>query len=342
MPRNMERAVWALAKRYMDAIDAKQTEMQSDYSTLPSGYLTLDHLGPDVSGYVQGLDVVKGGQESAWGVTRLNLIEGSNVTLTVVPSSSFRQVDVTIAATGGGGAPTDAEYLTGATHTGLSAERVVTDTTTIAWDLSVGGQAKANVPNDGITYAKLQNISATDTVLGRATAGAGDPEEIPCTAAGRALIDDTTAGAQRATLGLGDAATKNVGTSAGTIAAGDDSRLSDARSPTAHKTTHEPGGGDAMTVDAAAGTGSLRTIGTGALQATAGNDSRLSDARTPTAHASTHKSGGSDAIRLDEFAAPTATVNFNGQQAAALVIENRTMDPASPTTGQLWIRTDLP
>jgi hypothetical protein len=38
----------------------------------------------------------------------------------------------------------------------------------------------------------------------------------------------------------------------------------------AHKATHEPGGGDAMAVDAAAATGSLRTLGTGALQAAAG------------------------------------------------------------------------
>jgi hypothetical protein len=35
--------------------------------------------------------------------------------------------------------------------------------------------------------------------------------------------------------GLGDAATRNVGTTAGTVAAGDDARLSDARPPTAHK-----------------------------------------------------------------------------------------------------------
>jgi hypothetical protein len=38
----------------------------------------------------------------------------------------------------------------------------------------------------------------------------------------------------RTMLGLGGAATLNVGTAAGTVAAGDDSRLSDARTPTAH------------------------------------------------------------------------------------------------------------
>jgi len=47
---------------------------------------------------------------------------------------------------GGGGAPTDAEYIVGAVHAGLSAERVVTDTPTIAWDLGTVGQAKANIP----------------------------------------------------------------------------------------------------------------------------------------------------------------------------------------------------
>lgn len=63
-----------------------------------------------------------------------------------------------------------------------------------------------------------------------------------------------------------------------------DSRLSNARTPTSHATTHQPGGSDTMAVDAAAATGSLRTVGSGALQACSGTDSRLSDARTPTAH----------------------------------------------------------
>ena len=39
--------------------------------------------------------------------------------------------------------------------------------------------------------------------MGRSTAGAGIIEEITCTAAGRALLDDSTASVQRVTLGLG-------------------------------------------------------------------------------------------------------------------------------------------
>jgi len=47
------------------------------------------------------------------------------------------------------------------------------------------------------------NLGATDVLVGRATAGAGPAEEIACTAAGRALLDDADAAAQRVTLGLG-------------------------------------------------------------------------------------------------------------------------------------------
>ena len=58
------------------------------------------------------------------------------------------------------------------------------------------------IANDAVTYAKMQNVSATDKVLGRATAEAGDVEEITCTAAGRAILDDADAAAQLVTLGV--------------------------------------------------------------------------------------------------------------------------------------------
>jgi hypothetical protein len=95
------------------------------------------------------------------------------------------------------------------------------------------------------------------------------------------------------------------------IRRGDDAAYADARTPTAHHTSHEPGGSDAMAVDAATGTGSLRTLGTGAQQAASGADNRLTDARTPTVHATSHKSGGTDAIKLDELAAPADVTTLN-------------------------------
>jgi len=71
------------------------------------------------------------------------------------------------------------------------------------------------VADDAVTYAKVQNVSATDKLLGRVSAGAGNIEEITCTAAGRALLDDADATAQRTTLGLGTLSTQS-GTFSGT------------------------------------------------------------------------------------------------------------------------------
>lgn len=61
----------------------------------------------------------------------------------------------------------------------------------------------SQIDDDAVTYAKMQNVSATDRLLGRSTSGAGNVEEITCTAAGRALLDDAAASNQRTTLGLG-------------------------------------------------------------------------------------------------------------------------------------------
>lgn len=50
-----------------------------------------------------------------------------------------------------------------------------------------------------------------------------------------------------------------------------DLRLSDARTPSLHASTHNAGGSDALAIDAIAATGSLRTLGTTATSAAAGN-----------------------------------------------------------------------
>lgn len=68
----------------------------------------------------------------------------------------------------------------------------------------------ADIPAAGVDYTEIQNVSATDRLLGRSTAGAGTIEEITCTAAGRAIIDDADASAQRTTLGLGTMATQSA------------------------------------------------------------------------------------------------------------------------------------
>lgn len=97
----------------------------------------------------------------------------------------------------GGVAPADAEYLVGALNGVLTAERLVTNSTSNSWDLTIAGQAQVQraaltgdvtaaansnattIPNDTVTYAKMQNVSAASRLLGRGSAaGAGDVEEI--------------------------------------------------------------------------------------------------------------------------------------------------------------------
>ena len=46
-------------------------------------------------------------------------------------------------------------------------------------------------------------------------------------------------------------------------------------------------------------------------------------------------------LTLDQINVATSSVNFNDQQALSFRIENRTSDPGTPTTGQIWLRTDL-
>lgn len=79
---------------------------------------------------------------------------------------------------GGGGAPTDASYLVSAAHSLLTGERVVTDTPTVTWDHATAGQSKANVPDNAITYAKLQDVSGGGRLLGRYDGAPGDAQEV--------------------------------------------------------------------------------------------------------------------------------------------------------------------
>ncbi|MFL5663973.1 MAG: hypothetical protein ACJ8BW_21925 [Ktedonobacteraceae bacterium] len=101
------------------------------------------------------------------------------------------------------------------------------------------------------------------------------------------------------------ASMRTLGSGALQAAAGNDARFTDARTPTAHKTTHEPGGSDAMSVDAVVGTGSLRTLGSGSTQAMPGN-------RT-----------------LDAVTAPVAAVSLNNQRITALADPTGAQDGAT-------------
>jgi hypothetical protein len=71
-------------------------------------------------------------------------------------------------------------------------------------DITVSGSgATWTIDSAAVTYAKIQNVSATDRLLGRSTAGAGSIEEITCTATGRSIIAAASTAAAATAIGLG-------------------------------------------------------------------------------------------------------------------------------------------
>jgi len=120
-----------------------------------------------------------------------------------------------------GGSATEAYHLTAAQHTiatqaatdALNGYLTAADHTAFNAKLDSANPTMTgvvSVPNTSFVYAKLQNASA-NVVLGR-TGVAGVIEEISCTAAGRALLDDATTAEQRTTIGLGNVTNESKAT----------------------------------------------------------------------------------------------------------------------------------
>jgi hypothetical protein len=92
-----------------------------------------------------------------------------------------------------------------------------------ALDLAVSALQPGDVddtPVNGVTDAPVSSNWAFDHAANLNAHGISD--------FGETLVDDANDAAARTTLGLGDSATKNTGTTAGTVAAGDDSRITGA------------------------------------------------------------------------------------------------------------------
>lgn len=105
----------------------------------------------------------------------------------------------------------------------LSDTRIPTDgsvTTAKIADASIttakiadGAVVTVDIANSAVTYAKIQEVSSTDRLLGRSTAGAGVVEEITCTAFGRSLLSSAGAADVCTTIGA-------LATSGGTVSGG--------------------------------------------------------------------------------------------------------------------------
>lgn len=165
------------------------------------------------------------------------------------------------------------------------------------WTIADNAITTVKIANDAVTFDKIQNIN-TNTVLGRATAGTGNVEEITVTAAGRALLDDADAAAQRTTLGLGSAATQastafaaashthSIANVTG-LQTALDNKLDDSQASVFGLSLLDDADASAGRTTLGLGSASTRNApsagNAGSTEVVLGNDSRLGDTRTPSA-----------------------------------------------------------
>jgi hypothetical protein len=129
------------------------------------------------------------------------------------------------------------------------------------------------------------------------------------------LSDLASASTARGNLGLGDSATRNIGTSSGTAAAGDDSRITGAAQKTANL-SDLPSPNTART-NLGLGGAALLNIGTSAGTAAAGDDTRITGAAQKTANLSDLASASTARINLGLGAAALLNVGTSAGTVAA-------------------------
>ena len=227
----------AATKNYVDTLFASSIHYEEAVvdivAAAPAGALGTRYIN-SVNNHVYTLDGVGGWVDTGHPSNGTALVVSSDIGLPAndVGLHVFNGTDWIYVGSAGihndltgiqGGGAAEYYHLTSAQHT------IVTQAATTAqsgyltdtdWDTFNNKAPTANptftgtvvVPNTSFVYAKLQNVSATDRILGRFNAGAGVIEEITCTPAARAFLDDVTTADERTTIGLGNVTNESKAT----------------------------------------------------------------------------------------------------------------------------------
>ena len=145
-------------------VPSSLSDLSDVHNATPSDGQVLKWVNAE-SRWEPGADSTGGGGGGATNLS--NTADGTKLT---IESSSGNNTDLPAVTTSAWGVMTDEQLtalnantakVTHATHTG-----------------DVTGSGALTIADDAVTYAKMQNVSTTDRVLGRDTAGAGNVEEI--------------------------------------------------------------------------------------------------------------------------------------------------------------------
>jgi Chaperone of endosialidase len=156
-------------KTDFDALITATTAIKAHDDAQDAIITNHDHVAADITDFAEAV------QDDVYGM----LVAGPNITLGYDDPTGKLTIASSGGGSGGGGAPlVDGDY----------------------GDITVSGTGLIwRVDPQAITYPKIQNVAA-DKLLGAVTVGT--VQEIVCTAAGRAILDDADAAAQRTTLGI--------------------------------------------------------------------------------------------------------------------------------------------
>lgn len=156
--------------------------------------VTFDTTGGAASGAAFDGSVAKTIDYSTLGAAKAGLATGSGLTTAAT--------DKVLGRSSALGGPVEEIACTAAGRALIAGANAAAQRVTLGLVAIAASGSGADLVASSVPYAKIQDVSATDKVLGRSSAGAGVIQEIDCTAAGRALIASANAAAQRATLGV--------------------------------------------------------------------------------------------------------------------------------------------